>query len=250
MNKRESDKRYKFLIEKINKGRSEGLTLKDYIEIKHMQDEIDPFLALEDEELSSFYYELEILKKAIVKEGLFYKFSEENIDYIKSNSMLLPLVLANDEEKKIKITGDNGYLFKCQFHEDKKPSMLVRDFKNDLFCYGCHSYKNAISYLQAHEKLLFNDAIKLLSQIYLYDVKSIDRRLINLVKKYRKSLLSGKYQEFLEVGYERMRSRNNESNSNIDEIYNQRFATIKRVRENEYDENFKYEEPRGKVYLK
>lgn len=71
MNKRESDKRYKFLIEKINKGRSEGLTLKDYIEIKHMQDEIDPFLALEDEELSSFYYELEILKKAIVKEGLF-----------------------------------------------------------------------------------------------------------------------------------------------------------------------------------
>ena len=47
-----------------------------------------------------------------------------------------------------------------------------------------------------------------------------------------------------------MRSRNNGSNLNIDEIYNQRFATIKRVRENEYDENFKYEEPRGKVYLK
>lgn len=232
MNKKEIKERYKFLSEKISKGQSVGLTINDYIEIKNLQREINPVYVRDDEEWSSFYYELESLKTAIYNEGLFNKFSISNIDYIKSNSMILPLVLANDKNnQKIKMRGDNGYLFKCQFHEEKTPSMLVKDFKNSLYCYGCGTYKDILAYLQAYENLSYKDAIQLLAQVYLYNVDSIDKKLISLVKKYQKSLLSSRYLELLEVGYERVKERYGEyyKELNVDEIYNKRYKTIKRV---------------------
>lgn len=176
MKKREIKERYKFLSDKINKGQSEGLTINDYIEIKKLQESIDPVLVAEDEEWSSFYYELESLKRVIYKGGLLHKFSTNNIGYIQSQAMLLPLVLANFEGEKVRITGDNGYLFKCHFHNEKNPSMQVNDIKNRLKCYGCRISLDVIKYLQEYENLSFIDSISLISQIYLYDIN--DKKIV------------------------------------------------------------------------
>ncbi len=252
MEKREFKENYKFLSDKISKGQNEGLTIKDYVEIKELQEAIDPILVAEDEEWSSFYYELEGLKIAIYSEGLFNKFSTNNIQYIQNQAMLLPLVLANSEGERVKITGDNGYLFKCQFHNEINPSMQVNDIKNRLNCYGCGIHLNNIKYLQKYENLSFRDSILLISQIYLYDMNYKKSYLEDISKKYQQSLMSDQYLELLKRGYDRLKTRYNESYKgiNIDELYKNIFDIIERIKNGQYDKNFVYEKPKEKIYIK
>lgn len=48
----------------------------------------------------------------------------------------------------------------CPFHEDKKPSFLVKGFG---YCFSCQSWADSLKWLQTQENYSFRDAVKKLS---------------------------------------------------------------------------------------
>ena len=168
-------------------------------------------------------------------------YSYDEVNFIKDNSYILPLVLANDENKNIVLTGDNRYMFMCQVHKENTPSMAVYDLLNYYYCYGCNKGNNVIGYLMQYEHLKYNETLNLLTQIYLLAINKPDDKLSDIAYKYRKVLLSDKYKELLNLGKKRLKnhvisSRLEFANLNFEEEYNNRYHTIERVSKNIYVE--------------
>ena len=178
----------------LEKGYTIGITLEDFRNIqKIMNDSHIAYYASTD---TSWYKTLEKyhnLKNILFSEGLLDRFSKENMEYIKVNSPLLPLVLTNTNQSRIKIRSGNNYMFYCHFaNPTKNPTMSLSDSKNVLRCFDCGASYNPIGYLENYENLPFAEVMELLSSIYLY-TDNISSKKIYLVDKYRKSLLSKKY---------------------------------------------------------
>ena len=185
---------------------------------------------------------IEQLLGLINESGIMHRFSKENIDYIVENSYLLPLVMTNNNYEKIKLDFANSYIFKCQFHNDKKPSFSVTDYKNLAHCFGCGKSVNVISYLKQIEHLTFTESIELLANIYMFDIKNYGHKFKELSEKYKDTILSAEYKQLLEKGYNRLMKKNDLSIEEIDNLYKKRFEMIDRVRNNTYDSNFIYKE--------
>ena len=228
------------------KGKTEGLTKEDYIELDNLLKEISKEKI--DYETSLIYNELSRIKDTIANSGILKHYTQNNIDYIQKNSLILPLVLANNEDKEVKVYAHNHYFLNCQFHDDKKPSMSVNMNNNSLHCYACKVYKNSISYLMDKEKIDFKTAIQLLCQIYLFDNERINYRLLDLVDKYQQSIIDGTCQELIEKSYQTT-IRKMELSKEEDEKYNDIFMTLSRVCYQEKDPKFTYEEPPRVMYL-
>jgi DNA primase len=64
---------------------------------------------------------------------------------------------------KLRKTGKN-YLGLCPFHKEKTPSFTVSTEKQIYYCFGCHEGGNAVSFLQKHEHLSFQEALESLAQ--------------------------------------------------------------------------------------
>ena len=174
-----------------------------------------------------------------------------NCDYIVEHSSLLPLVLANNTFPKIKMYGDNSYMFLCQFHQEHTPSMGVSDWKNLGRCFGCAASFNVVSYLEEYENLTYKEAIQLLAQIYLFDIKKENTGFADIVCKYQESILSQEYLNLLESGQYRLKERHNTKycGKNIDTWYDAKFQMIERIRNHQYDPEFQYKEPTKVMYL-
>ena len=118
-----------------------------------------------------------------------------------------------------------------------------------MTCFGCGANGNALDYLKKYEDLTFKQAIQLVSQIYLYDIKTYNPRFEPIVKKYQESIISDTYKELLEKGRKRMERRGFESKEFIEQYYHKKYEMIKRVSKGEYDPNFEYSEPVKRAFL-
>lgn len=63
----------------------------------------------------------------------------------------------------LKKTGAN-YRTLCPFHEEKTPSFTVNPNKQIFHCFGCHKGGNIFSFIMAHEKVGFPEAVKMLAE--------------------------------------------------------------------------------------
>ena len=226
----------------INKAVTIGLEKKDYYYWRNVLTYLNEYNTKYDSVYQIIIPAVEQLLELINKSGIMHKLSMENIQYIVSNSFLLPLVLANNESKNVKLSNDNSYMFTCQFHNDKKPSFGVTDNKNIAHCFGCNISVNVVSYLRRIENLSFPEAIELLSHIYMFDLKNNSKKLKKISEKYKNIIISDEYLELLKQGQERLIFRKG-NNKEIENMYNKRFAMIERIKTNTYDPNFIYIEP-------
>lgn len=232
----------KELYQAIKKSLDGGLEKKDYYYWRNILD----YLYAEDIKYNSPEHividAIEQLLGLINESGIMHKFSKENIDYIISNSYLLPLVMANSNGENPKLCFDNSYLFVCQFHDDKNPSFSVTDYKNLGHCFGCGKSVNVISYLRQTEHLTFTEAIELLANIYMFDLKRASSRFYEMSQKYKNVILSDEYKKLLEVGHDRLIKKDLLSMEEIANMYKERFEMINRVKNNIYDSDFIYKE--------
>lgn len=232
----------KELYQAIKKSLDSGLEKKDYYYWRNILN----YLYGEDIKYNSPEHividAIEQLLGLINESGIMHKFSKETIDYIVSNSYLLPLVMANSDGEIPKLCFDNSYLFTCQFHNDNRPSFSITDYKNLGHCFGCGKSVNVVSYLKQIEHLTFTETIELLSNVYMFDIRRANSRFYNLSKKYKNIILSDGYKNLLEIGYNRLVRKGVLSMDEIDDMYKGRYEMIDRVRNNSYDSNFIYQE--------
>src|SRR5688572_26836898 len=52
----------------------------------------------------------------------------------------------------------------CPFHSEKTPSFTVNPDKGFFYCHGCHVGGDVFKFLELHEKVGFQDAVKMLAQ--------------------------------------------------------------------------------------
>lgn len=242
----------KIIREKIQsieeKGYQEGLTKEDFKELTRIQNSIDSILVGNNDVWYEIYKKIEWLKSKIYESRVIHDFSKENCQEILRLSPLLPLVLANNKDSRIKLYKDNSYMFLCQFHTEKTPSMGVTDRNSLLYCFGCGIGLNTISYIKEKEKLTFKEAIELLSQIYLYNIGYTNQKLVGLKEKYQKTILSEEYKKLLDMGYERLMLRRKEQEAKS--LYEERYQMIERIKNIQNHPEFHYQQPPKMMYLK
>lgn len=239
------------------KGMRGLLSYNDYLYFKQNMDKLDPKIVsyfsseenIQDEQ--DLFGDLDETIRKIYNRGLLHKFSSGDCRYIAYKSLLLPLVLANNTHDKIKLSGDNRYMFLCHLHHENTPSLGIYDLNNTMFCYGCGFVGGPVSYLEKCEGLSFPQALQVLSQIYLFDTGRVDSKFDKLVEKYQAALLSDEYKELLEMGINRLKERQIEkiNGESVDSLYEFRYKTIDRIKNGQYDSAFSYEGPKKLVYL-
>lgn len=167
-------------------------------------------------------------------------------------------MLANSRGKYktdfVKMYSDDSFLFKCHFHYEKTPSMGVTNSKNLFNCFGCGFSGNNIDYLVECENLSYREAVKLLGEIYLIDLKDNNvptEQEHKLITKYQNAILSNDYLELLKRLEARLniRGKGTISLQNASEHLVRQYAQIERIKNGKYDPNFLYKKPRQKAYL-
>lgn len=224
----------------VQKGKSSGLSMVDY----EVLTELLTFLQPSDE----LYEKINVVIRYLLQNEDFFNYSKESIAYINTHTYLLPLVLANNE-KEVNLSGDNSYLFWCQFEDEDKPAMSVSDIKNLMHCFICNRSFNAITYLQAKEGLSFFRALDILTQVFCLEETRV--KTDALVLKYQEMLLHPIYAKFLSQGFDRLVKRNITvlDELPIETAYIERFSTIMRVRRREIDPEFSRLKEKKLVFL-
>ncbi len=172
----------------------------------------------------SFRKILELIRKSIKPERI--------EDYLQEECCLTHLVFTNNRYPKIKLYSNDSFMFSCQYHIEKTPSMGLINSKNYGMCFGCgHSFK-CINYLEEMEGLSHNEAISLLSRIYMIDIKNnMIEDSSKLVQKYRSSLLSDEFEALMKRGFERTSKKEKSIDNELALAkFKRDFATINRVR--------------------
>lgn len=235
--------------EMVARGKTEGLTIDDYKTLQALQKELIHELG-DDCFCDTVYSRIDRLSYLFYDSGMLHRFSRNNINYIYENTYVLPLALANSgitNSDNVKITGDNRYMFLCNMHVEKTPSMGVYDIANYFYCFGCHSSGGVVQYLMSVEDLSYKDALELLSQIYLLNVPNPDRKMLELACSYREKIINSSelYKKLLEKGMERLVARHKTEIDfkNVDTEYDRRLKTISRIVSGERDPEFVYENP-------
>ncbi|MDE5630870.1 MAG: hypothetical protein K2I70_04650, partial [Bacilli bacterium] len=179
--------------------------------------------------LSHFYQILQELEQNYKKKSFH--------DFIKDNSSILHLVSTNNHKyANIKKVSDDAFLFCCQFHNDKTPSMRVNAHSNTARCYGCGTEYNVITYLMAIENLDYYHAIALLCAIYKLEFKNNPyNEESELVQKYTNSYALSKYKKRLETGFKRAKYKNKNFNNYLAlKNYERELSLLVRIKKGEY----------------
>ena len=167
---------------------------------------------------------------------------EDDRDFVRNASSLLHLVSSNNHSNShiLKIS-DDAYLFNCQFHNEKTPSMRVNNNSNRILCYGCGKEINIFEYLMDYESLDFEHALYLVAAINNIDLPnnpySLDHQL---VKYYQSAYNLRRFKARLESGYSRAKKRRKTLNNYLAlKKYEQGFKTIERIKNREMIANKK-----------
>lgn len=226
----------------VIKGCTEGLITKDYFRIKSILSKYNKY---KDNE---YYKKLE----HIISENYFLKnkYDDYYIMYVLNNSSLLPFVLANNMHDEIRLYSADSFMFLCQFHKEKTPSLGITNSKNLMYCFGCGIGGNILSYLQEYENMTFHEALSLIAQVYNLESPNIKVNK-NLIDKYKESIISDRYIELIEQGIERFDKRKERGfttirDSIILEAYNKNLRQRQAIIENKTIEDY----PKDKIYTK
>lgn len=239
------------------KGMCGVLSYDDYLLFKEQTYGLDSkifdyfFQEVPGENELKLFNDMDKIVSRIDYDRLLTGFSKKELRYIKRNSFLLPLAVANNTYPKIKMYGDNSYMFLCQFHNERTPSLGISDLKNLMHCFACYKSGSSVDYLMGYEDLSYEDSVKLLAQIYLFDSSGVDPKFEDLVDKYQSAILSDQYYELLVKGQTRLEARGIEQIDcvSVSDLYQRRYDTIDRIRRGERDKNFVYEKPKQLVRL-
>lgn len=161
-------------------------------------------------------------------------------NFLKSEITLLNLVLANNNYEKIKLYSKDSFMFLCQYHYEKTPSMGVTNHNNLFYCFGCGQTGTAINYLEEVENLSYSQTLKLIQEIYLIDINN--KRTNNYEKiasKYRDILVSYEYEKLLYKSIERYEDKHHSDHIDYNNIiygYEKSLKVIERVRKRSYIE--------------
>lgn len=70
--------------------------------------------------------------------------------------------------KSVRLVGRNGkYKSCCPFHDDRTPSLSIRDDIGLFYCFGCGAKGDVIEYVKLREGVDFNQACRLLEEGYV-----------------------------------------------------------------------------------
>lgn len=245
------------------KGKEEGITRYDYKKLLHHYRQINNEICREN--ISKQV--LDELKKVLKEfDDLIYllgddfrkQIDDKNIEYVMANSLISGIVFANSENPIIKPYSIDSYMYLCNFHDEKTPSLGVSDDVNLFYCFGCGISGNIFKYLMEYEKLSFIESVYLLAAINgvkfpnnKYDINN------ELVIKYRSALTSVEYLNVLKKALDRNVKRNmkqiynqlNFENQSIEDYYNRKFEFIERIKNGKIDDKFIYVPICKKIFL-
>jgi DNA primase len=87
-------------------------------------------------------------------------FSQRFIDDLRLQASIVRVI---EEYVPLKRAGTK-YKGLCPFHSEKTPSFTVDADKGFFYCFGCHAGGDAFKFLELHEKVGFQDAVRMLAQ--------------------------------------------------------------------------------------
>src|ERR671934_1155128 len=87
-------------------------------------------------------------------------FPQTFIDDLRLQASLLTVV---QEYVSLKRAG-TSYKGNCPFHNEKTPSFVVHPDKGFFHCFGCGVGGDVFKFLELHEKVGFQDAVRMLAQ--------------------------------------------------------------------------------------
>ncbi len=226
----------------VIKGCTEGLKTRDYFKIKNT------LLKYEGYEDNPYYKKL----KRIVNDSYFLQnlFDEEYIYYVMLNSSLLPFVLANNTLDEIRLYSTDSFMFLCQFHIEKTPSLGVVNHKNLMYCFGCGYGGNVFDYVKDYENISFKEALSLVAEVYNLEKTDVKVNK-DLVDKYKESIMSNRYLELIEQGIERLDDRKDRGiitfyDDSARKAYNKNLMQRQAIIDNKRIEDY----PKDKIYTK
>lgn len=226
----------------VIKGCTEGLKTRDYFKIKNT------LLKYEEYEDNQYYKKL----KRIVNDNYFLQdlFDEEYIYYVMLNSSLLPFVLANNTRDEIRLYSNDSFMFLCQFHNEKTPSLGVTNHYNLMYCFGCGFGANIFKYIQEYENISFKEALSLVAEVYNLEKSDVKVNKA-LIDKYKESIMSNRYLELIEQGIERLDDRKDRGiitsyDDSARKAYNKNLIQRQAIIDNKRIEDY----PKDKIYTK
>ena len=106
--------------------------------------------SMKDKEENEFYFNWlnDLYKRFISIRDIAY--ANCNIPlgyYLNEQASITHLVYTNNKCSNIKLYSDSGFIFLCQFHQEKTPSLGVRENFGHGYCFGCGSSFHAVHYL-------------------------------------------------------------------------------------------------------
>ena len=254
----------KYIEELKSKGLEEGITRQDYQKLLKYNKQLWVEYNRSDiskeslKEIGQVIDEIEELIYIIKECGFKEQINSQNIDYIMSHSIISGIAFANCERKTAKPYSIDSYMYLCNFHREKTPSLGVSDNKNLFYCFGCGTGGNIFEYLMKYENLHFIDRVYLLSAINGIKIPN-NKYNDNSEKviKYRAALTSKEYLNILKRALDRNIIRNittiNNSltckNQTIEEYFDEKFETIERIRKGITDNNFIFVPNPEKIFL-
>ena len=87
-------------------------------------------------------------------------FPQQFIDDLRMQANILTVV---QEYVPLKRAG-TSYKGNCPFHSEKTPSFVVHPDKGFFHCFGCGAGGDVFKFLELHEKVGFQDAVRMLAQ--------------------------------------------------------------------------------------
>lgn len=158
-------------------------------------------------------------------------------DLVKDNSSLLHLVSTNNHSNQaIKKVSDDAFMYVCQFHNERIPSMRVNNHKNRLYCYGCGASLDIFHYLSEYEGISLDDSLFLLSEINKISIPNNPfNKSDEIVRKYTCASALRRYEKRLDSCYNRTIHKNKTFNNYLAlKKISQEKESIRRIRNNEY----------------
>ena len=87
-------------------------------------------------------------------------FPQHFIDDLRQQANIVSVI---QDYVSLKLVG-NTHKGLCPFHSEKTPSFTVHADKGFFYCFGCQAGGDAFKFLELHEKVGFQDAVRMVAQ--------------------------------------------------------------------------------------
>lgn len=241
----------------LRKAETEGLDYKDFKALKKDFNKLDNL----DGRDPVLYREMDKIINAMKRDGSSKLFSDRNRDYIKDNSLILPLAmydcnpsLNKDNPEQLSVCSDKDLvnIFIPRIMETVTISTSRNKFSIDE---GNDYFLDILEYLKRVRNIHHNEALELLCRIYGFRLnESFDNekheRQIDLANRYKQIMFDPNIDILLDCSEQSLYNKgyDNYNGMDIGMLYEQKREILKRVREGLPDHNFVYDEPKRFIY--